>query len=110
MPGDTPTHRPEEGWSAESTFGEELTAQAPKYGIVFHDDDKTPVDFVMHLLETYLGVEEQDARNLVASIAVNGSYEVTRLTRGAAQPLFERIQRAVDHSDYDFKVTLSENA
>ncbi len=109
MPGDSPTKPPDEGWSPESTFGEELTAQAPKYGIVFHDDDTTPVDFVMHLLENYLGFSEQDARNMVASIAINGEYEVARFTRGAAQPLFERILRAIDHSDYNFRVTLNED-
>jgi ATP-dependent Clp protease adapter protein ClpS len=106
MPDDTPTQRPEDSWYPESTFGEDLTAMAPKMGIVFHDDDKTPVDFVMFLLETYLGYDEQGARNLVGSIATGGQYQVSTLTRAAAEALYQRLQRAVDHAGYPFKITL----
>lgn len=112
MPDDSPTQRaPEETRRpSESTHGEDLTAMAPKFGIVFHDDDATPADFVLFLLETYLGYDEPDARKLCESVAANGQFQVAALPRASAEALMQRIQRAVQAAGYPFKVTLAEHA
>lgn len=109
MPDDSPTqHTPEEPrCPSESTHGEDQTAIAPKMGIVFHDDDSTPSDFVLFLLETYLGYDEPDARTLCESVAANGQFQVAALPRASAEPLVQRIHRAVQAAGYPFKVTLS---
>lgn len=111
MPDDSPTQRAPEDTRrpSESTHGEDVTAIAPKIGIVFHDDDATPVDFVLHLLETYLGYDEPDARKLCESVASNGHYEVATMTRASAEPLVARMQRAVQAAGYPFQITLAGN-
>jgi ATP-dependent Clp protease adapter protein ClpS len=95
------------GLASDSLFGEELTVMAPKVHVIFHDDEVTPVDFVLFLLQTHLGYDEARAREVVQNIASSGSFRVATLPRPSADALMQRLSRVIGEAGYPFKVTLS---
>jgi len=108
MPDDTPTERPDEGGrSAASTWGDDPTVVAPQVALVMYDDDVTPIDFALFLLQRYLGYEEPEARAHVQNVAEKGSHAVLKLPKPQAEILHERVSRAIRESGYPLKVTLA---
>ncbi len=106
MPDDTPTGRaPEEPRpSAQSYWGDEATVLAPKALVVFFDDDQTPVDFVLHLLEHYLGYDEPKARETVDQIRSSGRAMVAELFPLVAEQTVRRMELAVRAAGYPFRM------
>lgn len=101
-----PPNEPEFGPASDSLYGEELTVVPPRTAIIFHDDSETPVDFVLFLLQNYVGYDVEQAEAMVKGIAAKGSETVVSLPRPLARALMSRMERAIEQSGYLFKVTL----
>lgn len=112
MPDDTPTGRsPEERRpKADSTWGDESTVIAPKAKVVFFDDDQTPVDFVLHLLEHYLGFDEFKARQATELIRTMGRAAVAEMLPPIAEQTVRRMELAVREAGYPFRIEVQEQS
>lgn len=104
-----PPKEPDFGPASDSLYGEELTVVPPRADIVFHDDDATPVDFVLFLLQNYVGFDVEQAEAMVKDLATEGHLRVVTLPRPLAEALMHRIQRAIEKSGYPFQATLADH-
>ncbi|MBK9974194.1 MAG: ATP-dependent Clp protease adaptor ClpS [Planctomycetes bacterium] len=112
MPDDTPTGRApkEERPTGSSTWGEDPTRLTPMVKIVFVDDNETPVDFVLHLLETYLDYEEERARQAVNVLQSHGRLIVAELLPPLAENAARRMESAARAAGYPFRLEVQEQA
>lgn len=86
--------------------GEGSTMIAPKVKVIFVDDDKTPVDFVLYALETFLGYDEPDARKVVQNIASQGEAVVAELPAIPAELAKKRIVEAATDAGWPLEVRI----
>ena len=70
---------------------EEETARDPLYRVFIHNDDVTPMDFVIHILITVFLVPELNAATIMYAAHLNGSAYVQTLPKPEAS---RRINRA----------------
>jgi ATP-dependent Clp protease adaptor protein ClpS len=90
----------------ETEGGEGSTMIAPKVKVIFVDDDKTPVDFVLFALETFLGYDEPDAQKIVQNIASQGEAVVAELPAVPAELAKKRIEEAAADAGWPFQVRI----
>lgn len=106
MPQKQPAGKPPRP-KVDLTAAEE-TVVRPKAKIIFHDDNQTPVDFVMHLLEHYLGFEEPKARKAIEAIRVAGKCIVGEMVPAAARSLVQRMEATAQGKGYPFRIEVVE--
>ena len=63
----------------------------PPYRVIIHNDDITPMDFVIHILERIFFVDQQAALVIMYTAHFNGAAYVQTLPKSEAQA---RINRA----------------
>ncbi len=112
MHDDTPPTKPDDtSRSGDSLFDDtddDITSIAPKIGLVFYDDDETPMDFVMAALENVLGYNEPEARGIVQKLGSEGKVTAVRMQRVPAEESLSRILTQAESSGYPFKAELAD--
>lgn len=76
------------------TIEETETELEPLFKIIIHNDDVTPMDFVVHILKTIFYLANDKASDIMLTAHVYGSAYVQSLARSEAQ---RRIDKA--HSE-----------
>lgn len=107
MPQDTPS---DPQFEPDETHGDtgrdDSTMIAAKVKVWFHDDDKTPVDFVLFVLEQYFGFDEAKARGTVERIRKQGKAMVAELPAIPAEIAKRKVDQAAEEAGYPFKVEI----
>ncbi len=67
------------------------TELEPMYWVIVHNDDVTPMDFVVHILESIFRVDRPSAIHIMFTAHYNGSAYVQCLPKDEAQ---NRVNRA----------------
>jgi ATP-dependent Clp protease adapter protein ClpS len=107
MPDDTPSDpRFEPDESHAETGRDDSTMIAAKAKVWFYDDDKTPVDFVLFVLERYFGFDEVKARGLTDRIRKNGKAMIAELPAIPAELAKRKVDQAAADAGYPFKVEI----
>ncbi len=70
---------------------QEETALEPLYRVIIHNDDVTPMDFVIHILERIFQLSQNDASVVMLIAHVHGNAYVQTLPKSEAQ---SRIAKA----------------
>lgn len=70
---------------------EQQTGQEPPFRIIVHNDDVTPMDFVIHILTTIFLIPNTNAMNIMFTAHLNGAAYVQTLPRTEAK---RRINKA----------------
>ena len=70
---------------------EQETARDPLYRVIMHNDDVTPMDFVIHILIAVFFVPELNAATIMYAAHLNGSAYVQTLPKQEAS---RRINKA----------------
>lgn len=104
MPDDTPMEPVDD--DAPETGRDDSTMIAAKVKVWFYDDDKTPVDFVLFVLEQYFGFDETKARATVDRIRKDGKAIVAELPAIPAEIARKRVEEAAADAGYPFKVEI----
>ena len=104
MPDDTPMEPVDE--DAPETGRDDSTMIAMKVKVWFYDDDKTPVDFVLFVLEQYFGFDEKKARETVERLGKEGKTVVAELPAIPAELAKKRVEEAAADANYPFKVEI----
>ncbi len=67
------------------------TTEAPLYDIIIHNDEITPMDFVVHILNTIFSVPNPNASSIMYAAHLNGEAYVQTLPKPEAQ---RRVNKA----------------
>ena len=107
MPDDTPSDpRFEPDETHGDTGRDDSTMIASRVKVWFFDDDKTPVDFVLFVLEQYFGYDEIKARSFTDRIRKDGKAMVGELPAIPAELAKRKVDQAAADAGYPFKVEI----
>ena len=84
---------------------ESETALEPLYKVIIHNDNVTPMDFVVHILKTifYLGVDR--ASEIMMTAHINGNAYVQTLAKSEAEKRIDKAHFESNNAGYPLKFT-----
>jgi ATP-dependent Clp protease adaptor protein ClpS len=86
---------------------EEVQIKEPSmWAILFHNDDYTPFEFVIAMLQKYLHKSTEEATQLAAQVHVNGSYCVEVCTYDLAETISTSVMLEAASEGHPLKVTI----
>lgn len=82
------------------------TELEPLYKVIIHNDNVTPMDFVVHILKTifYLGVDR--ASEIMMTAHVNGNAYVQTLAKSEAEKRIGKSDFESNNAGYPLKFTI----
>ncbi|BDR25788.1 hypothetical protein RVBP17_1690 [Pseudomonas phage sp. 30-3] len=84
--------------------------QPKKYNVVFHNDNKTTMEFVMQLLVYIYDYDASSAYNTMMEVHERGAKIVGSYTKEIAESKQSKsVQLAINNGYPDFKVTVEES-
>lgn len=93
----------EEGLHAGDTQLEEAkpkVEEPPRYKVVLLNDDYTPMEFVVHVLEMFFGYGREKATQLMLAVHTQGSAVVGIFTRDVAETKSEQVNNYAQSQDH----------
>jgi ATP-dependent Clp protease adaptor protein ClpS len=84
---------------------ERKTAQARRYSVIFHNDDYTTREFVVHVLMKYFGKSETEATHLMLTVHHKGRGIAGVYTRDIAETKAQTTMDYAAKHGYPLKVT-----
>ncbi|MBI2759239.1 MAG: ATP-dependent Clp protease adaptor ClpS [Chloroflexi bacterium] len=82
------------------------TAEEPLYRVIIHNDDVTPMDFVIHVLSTIFFVPDPNASHIMYSAHLNGLAYVQTLPRPEARRRIGQAHFAARLKSYPLQFTM----
>lgn len=85
---------------------ESETALEPLYKVIIHNDNVTPMDFVVHILKTifYLGIDR--ASEIMMTAHINGNAYVQTLAKSEAEKRIDKAHFESNNAGYPLKFTM----
>ena len=80
--------------------------EGPLYRVIIHNDDVTPMDFVVHILITIFFVPEPNASHIMYTAHLNGQADVQTLPRPEAQKRIGKAHFAARLRGYPLKFSM----
>ena len=74
--------------------------QPPRYKVILLNDDYTPMEFVVHVLETFFGFGREKATQLMLAVHTQGSAVVGIFTRDVAETKSEQVNNYAQSHDH----------
>lgn len=78
------------------------------YRVIMHNDDFTPMDFVVELLRTYFHKDEVEAVHLMMMVHESGRASVGTYPRDIAASKVENATARARQEGYPFRMTIEE--
>lgn len=75
-----------------------------QYKVVMYNDDFTPMDFVVDILKTIFGKEEEEAVTIMLQVHTGGSAVVGRYYYDIAMTKTQEAARCARESGYPFQI------
>jgi ATP-dependent Clp protease adaptor protein ClpS len=85
---------------------ESQTTEGPLYRVIIHNDDVTPMDFVIHILVAVFFIPNPNAMHIMYTAHLNGSSYVQTLPRPEAQRRVGRAHFAARLKGYPLQFSL----
>ena len=85
---------------------EEKAVEGPLYRVIIHNDDITPMDFVIHILMTVFLLPSANAAQVMYTAHLNGNAYVQTLPKSEAQRRIGKAHFAARLSGYPLKFTI----
>lgn len=82
------------------------TELEPLYTVIIHNDDVTPMDFVVHILKTIFYLGNDRASEIMLTAHINGSAYVQTLARSEAERRIDRAHAEAGNAGYPLKFTM----
>ncbi len=76
------------------------TKQPPRYKVILLNDDYTPMEFVVHVLEVFFGCGREKATQLMLAVHTQGSAVVGIFTRDVAETKSEQVNNYAQSHDH----------
>ena len=92
----------------DSTLTVEKTkVQHPRlYNVLLHNDDYTPMDFVVMILETIFNKNHQDAVQIMLAVHKKGIGHCGTYTREVAEHKTQKVNEIARENEYPLKCTM----
>jgi ATP-dependent Clp protease adaptor protein ClpS len=84
----------------DGSINDESIPLAEAFGIEVKDDNVTPMDFVVHALESVLSIKQDDAVRLMLQVHTRGSVTVGRVSHPVAQRFVEQLTQLAGNHGY----------
>lgn len=88
----------------------EPASETPRYQIIFLNDDFTPMEFVVHILETIFKMDREEAAQAMLNTHRRGTYPVAVLEKTTAEATVNIIHEQARAAGHPFKCVLQEEA
>jgi len=85
---------------------EQQTEEEPPYRVIIHNDDVTPMDFVIHILITVFFIPNPNAMNIMYTAHLNGAAYVQTLPKTEAQRRIHKAHFAARLKSFPLKFTM----
>lgn len=72
----------------------------PMYKVILLNDDYTPMEFVVHVLESIFGLETELARQLMLAVHTQGSATIAIYPREIAETKSEHVNAYAQQNNY----------
>lgn len=84
----------------------EQTAEEPLYRVIIHNDNITPMDFVIHILITIFFVPDANAAYIMYTAHLKGSAYVQTLPKPEAQKRINKAHFSAKMKSYPLQFTM----
>ncbi len=74
--------------------------QPPRYKVVLLNDDYTPMEFVVHVLEIFFGFDVDKATQIMLAVHNQGSAVIGIFTRDVAETKSEQVNNYAQSHDH----------
>jgi ATP-dependent Clp protease adaptor protein ClpS len=106
MPTKGPTDRPERDLDGELAVEERKKTLRPrKYHVVFHNDDYTTMEFVVHVLIKFFHKSETEATQIMLEVHHRGYGIVGVFTRDVAESKADQVTEYAKKHGHPLKVS-----
>jgi ATP-dependent Clp protease adaptor protein ClpS len=78
----------------------------PLYKVLIHNDDVTPMDFVVHILKTIFYLSNDKASDIMLTAHIYGSAYVQTLAKSEAQRRIDRAHNEAVNAGYPLKFSM----
>lgn len=78
----------------------------PLYKVLIHNDDVTPMDFVVHILKTVFYLGNDRASEIMLTAHINGNAYVQTLAKSEAQRRIDRAHNEAMNAGYPLKFSM----
>ena len=85
---------------------QEIPAEEPLYRVLIHNDDVTPMDFVVMILEKIFFISRPDALTIMLTAHYTGMAYVQTLPKSEAQKRIGKAQFAAGLEGYPLKFSM----
>jgi ATP-dependent Clp protease adaptor protein ClpS len=85
---------------------ESETELEPLYKVIIHNDNVTPMDFVVHILKTIFFLGNDRASEIMLTAHVNGSAYVQTLAKSEAEKRIDKAHFESNNAGYPLKFTM----
>jgi len=82
------------------------TKLEPLFKIIIHNDDVTPMDFVVHILKTIFYLGNDRASEIMLTAHINGNAYVQTLAKSEAQKRIDRAHAESNNAGYPLAFTM----
>jgi len=82
------------------------TELEPLFKVLIHNDDITPMDFVVHILKTIFYLSNEKAADIMLTAHVYGSAYVQTLAKSEAQRRIDKAQAEALNAGYPLKFSM----
>ena len=79
---------------------ETKTKLEPLYRVIIHNDDVTPMDFVVHVLKDYFYLANNKAADIMFTAHIYGSAYVQTLAKSEAEKRINKAHFEADNAGY----------
>jgi ATP-dependent Clp protease adaptor protein ClpS len=106
MPEKPPTQRPKEELDGDLAIAERQVTKRPRrYQVVFHNDDYTTMEFVVHVLMKFFHKTESESTQIMLSVHYKGYGVVGVFTRDVAETKAEQVVAYAKENGHPLQVT-----
>jgi len=85
---------------------QEETAESPLYRVIIHNDNITPMDFVIHILTTIFLLPDANAAYIMYTAHLKGNAYVQTLPKPEAQKRINKAHFAARMKSYPLQFTM----
>ena len=82
------------------------TELEPLYRVLIHNDDITPMDFVVHVLKNYFYLSNEKAAEIMLTAHVYGNAYVQTLAKSEAEKRITKAHIAAANAGYPLKFSM----
>ena len=86
------------------------SSESPRFSIVFLNDDFTPMEFVIHVLEDIFKMNREQSTEVMLNTHRRGTYPVAVMERAQAEATVNTIHERSRAAGHPFKCVLREEA